>query len=105
MTVERGLHIRVIDSLNFLPMKLSALPKAFGINELKKGWFPHHFNTRENQTYVGPYPDPKCYGHDFMGEKERKELLAWLSEIKSMYARRMGRDHQKRGTKSNSRCV
>ena len=48
MTVERGLHIRVIDSLNFLPMKLSALSKAFGINELKKGWFPHHFNTREN---------------------------------------------------------
>ena len=50
MTVERGLHIRVIDSLNFLPMKLSALPKAFGINELKKGWFPHHFNTQENQN-------------------------------------------------------
>ena len=80
MTVERGLHIRVIDSLNFLPMKLSALPKAFGINELKKGWFPHHFNTRENQNYDGPYPDPKYYGHDFMGEKERKELLAWLGE-------------------------
>ena len=40
MTVERGLHIRVIDSLNFLPMKSSALPKAFGINELKKGFFP-----------------------------------------------------------------
>ena len=82
MTVERGLHIRVIDSLNFLPMKLSALPKAFGINELKKGWFSHHFNTRENQNYVGPYPDPKYYGHHFMGEKERKKLLAWLSERK-----------------------
>ena len=36
MTVERGLHIRVIDSLNFLPMTLSALPKAFGINELRR---------------------------------------------------------------------
>ena len=67
MTMERGLHIRVIDSLNFLPMKVSALPKAFGIKELKKGWFPHHFNTQENQNYVGPYPDPKYYGHDFMG--------------------------------------
>ena len=82
MTVEIGLHIRVIDSLNFLPMKLSALPKAFGINELKKGWFPRHFNTRENQNYLGPYPDPKYYGHDSMGEKERNELLAWLSERK-----------------------
>ena len=67
MTVEPGLHIRVIDSLNFLTMKLSALPKAFGINELKKGWFPHHFNTRENQNYVGPYPDPKILWTRFHG--------------------------------------
>ena len=36
MTVERNLPIKVIDSLNFLPMKLSALPKAFGLEELKK---------------------------------------------------------------------
>ena len=40
MTVEKDLHIKVIDSLNFLPMKLSKLPKAFGLKELKKGWFP-----------------------------------------------------------------
>ena len=26
MTVDRGLHMKVIDSLNFLPMKLSKLP-------------------------------------------------------------------------------
>ena len=74
MTVERGLHMKVIDSLNFLPMKLSKLPEAFGLEELKKGWFPHHFNTRENQNYVGPYQEAKYYGHDFMGEKEREKL-------------------------------
>ena len=78
MTVERNLHIKyhikVIDSLNFLPMKLSALPKALGLEELKKGWFPHHLNTRENQNYVGPYPEATYYGHDFMGEKKRNEL-------------------------------
>ena len=62
MTVERNLHIKVINSLNFLPMKLSALPKAFGLEELKKGWFPHHFNTRENQNYVGPYPRQHLMG-------------------------------------------
>lgn len=83
MTVERDLHIKVIDSLNFLLMKLSALPKAFGLNDSKKGWFPHHFNTRENQNYVGPYPEAKYYGHNFMGEKERKELLEWLSDRKN----------------------
>ena len=63
-------------------MKLSALPKAFGLDELKKGWFPHQFNTRENQNYVGPYPDATFYGHGFMGEKGRNELLEWLSEGK-----------------------
>ena len=82
MTVERNLHIKVIDRLNFLPMELSALPKAFGLEELKKGWFPHHFNTRENQNCVGPYPEATYYGHNFMGEKERNELLEWLSERK-----------------------
>ena len=82
MSVERGLHMQVIDSLNFLPTKLSELPEAFGLEELKKGWFPHHFNTRENQNYVGPYPEAKYYGHNFMGEKEREKLLAWLDERK-----------------------
>ena len=76
MTVERSLHIKVIDSLNFL------LPKAFGINELKNGWFPHHFNNQENQNHVEPFPDPTYYGHNFKGEKERKELLVWLNERK-----------------------
>jgi hypothetical protein len=72
----------VIDSLNFLLKKLSALPKAFGLTELKKGWFPNYFNTSENQTYVGPYQDAPCYIHDFMYEKERAELLVWLSDRK-----------------------
>ena len=80
MAVEEDLHIKVIDSLNFLPMKLSQSPRAFGLHELKKGWFPHYFNTRENQNYVGPYPDAKEYGYDFMSEKERSELVVWLSE-------------------------
>ena len=69
MTVERDLHIKVYDSLNFLPMKLSKLSETFGLTELKKGWFPHYFNTRDNQTYAGSYPEPRYYEHDFMSEK------------------------------------
>ena len=80
MTVERDLHIKVIDSLNFLPMKLSKLPKAFGLKELKKGWFPHYFNTQQYQNYVGSYPEAHYYGHDFMGEEEREDFLVWLEE-------------------------
>ena len=82
MTVEKDLHIKVIDSLNFLPMKLAALPKAFGLTELKKGWFPFFFNTRDNQHYVGPYPDFSYYGCDFMGTKEKEECLSWLESKK-----------------------
>ena len=72
MTWERDLNIKVIDSLNFLPMKLSKLPEAFKIKKLKQGWFPHYSNTRKNQNYVGPYPEAKYYCHNFMGEEERK---------------------------------
>ena len=36
--------IKFRDSLNFLPMPLKALPKTYGLTELKKGYFPHFFN-------------------------------------------------------------
>ena len=38
-------RIRFIDSLPFFQMPLSAFPKTFGLIELKKGYFPHFFNT------------------------------------------------------------
>lgn len=62
---HKGLDIRVIDSLNFLPMPLSKLPACFGLSELK-GFFPHIFNTRENQSYVGPHPEEKYYSAETM---------------------------------------
>nr|XP_042912384.1 uncharacterized protein LOC122272597 [Parasteatoda tepidariorum] len=40
--------MRIIDSLSFLPMSLAKLPKSFGLQELKKGYFPHLFNTRSD---------------------------------------------------------
>ena len=78
--VGRGLNIRIIDSLNFLPMKLSALPKAFGLTELKKGWFPHYFNTRDNQNYVGPFPSKRYYGYNMMSVEERQNFVRWHVE-------------------------
>jgi hypothetical protein len=72
------MHIsKFLDSLNFLPMKVAKIPDAFGLEELRKGYFPHLFNTRENQTYVGPYPDLHYYGYDYMTTSERKKLAAW----------------------------
>ena len=43
---DHALNIQFLDSLNFLPMKLSQLPKAFGLDDgLATGFFPHYFNT------------------------------------------------------------
>ncbi|XP_071852503.1 uncharacterized protein [Apostichopus japonicus] len=69
--------IRFIDSLNFMPMPLAALPKTFGIDELRKGYFPHLFNTEANQNYVGPLPDASFYTPNAMSVKKRKEFLSW----------------------------
>ena len=43
-------RITFIDSLSFFQMPLSAFPKTFGLTELKKGYFPHLFNTLSNQS-------------------------------------------------------
>lgn len=75
--VQRGLNIRILDSLNFLPMRLAELPKAFGLRELKKGYFPHFFNTKGNACYVGSHPAAHFYGCDMMNAKERKDFLIW----------------------------
>ena len=85
MHIAKGLNIRVIDSLNFFPMKLSALPKAFGLSQLKKGWFPHFFNRRENQKYIGPFPPPEDFGYDFMSVKERDDFQQWYSKQNGVF--------------------
>ena len=64
-------EIKVRDSFNFLPMPLKALPKTFGLTELNKGYFPHFFNHKENQTYIGPLPPVEDYDPDNMSTKER----------------------------------
>ena len=48
-------NMKFIDSLNFMPMALAALPKTFGVPELCKGYFPHLFNKEENQSYVAQF--------------------------------------------------
>ena len=76
-------EIKFRDSLNFLPMPLKALPKTFGLTELKKGYFPHFFNRKENQTYVGPLPPVEDYDPHNMSTKERQEFLTWYNQLKN----------------------
>lgn len=83
MTIyHHALDIRIIDSLNFLPMALSKLPPSFGLTELKKGYFPHFFNSRENQTYVGPLPDAHFYSPDTMTSAGRQTFMTWHEQHK-----------------------
>ena len=78
MKVSRGLNIRILDSLNFLPMPLANLPKSFGLTELKKGYFPHFYNTKEHQSDVLSHlPDMKYYDPDGMSTERRKDFFQW----------------------------
>jgi hypothetical protein len=74
--------LRIIDSLCFIPVALSAFSKTFDINEKKKGFFPHQFNTDDNQNYNGPWPDAKYYQPDFMTKSKRDEFFEWYEENK-----------------------
>ena len=68
---------RFIDSLNFVASRLAAFPKTFGLTELKKSYFPHYFNTPENQSYIGMIPDKKYYGPNQMSSEDRSKFLEW----------------------------
>jgi G:T-mismatch repair DNA endonuclease (very short patch repair protein) len=77
-------NIKFIDSLNYFPMPLKSLPKAFGLgDDFKKGYFPHLFNTKANENYVGPLPAIEYYSPDTMKEGDRNKFLEWYEEHKN----------------------
>jgi hypothetical protein len=71
----KSINLRIIDSSNFVQGPLKNFPKTFGLKELKKGYFPHFFNTTEHQNYIGKIPDTEYYGVNSMKPKEREEFL------------------------------
>ena len=79
-----GINIRLLDSLNFLPMPLAQLPKSFGLVELKTGFFPHYYNAAEHQNDVLiNLPDVKYYDPDSMSKERREEFFKWYEENKN----------------------
>ena len=56
LTIPR-LHIRLIDSLNFIPAPLSLFPKLFALEGIRKGVYPYQFNQTHTWSYKGPVPD------------------------------------------------
>ena len=74
------LRIKIIDSLNFIQQPLSSFPKTFGLNELKKGYFPHYFNKICNKNYIGEMPSKKHYGYNQMKTQDRQKFLQWYDD-------------------------
>ncbi|XP_028132068.1 uncharacterized protein LOC114327599 [Diabrotica virgifera virgifera] len=77
------IKLKIIDSSNFIAGPLADFPKTFGLRELKKGYFPHFFNTPENQGYKGSLPATEYYGPNTMKPKQRNEFLKWHEEHKN----------------------
>ena len=68
------------DSLCFLPMPLSNFPATFGLTEMKKGFFPHAFNTAEHQDYRGPIPELSYYDPKGMSPTMKADLERWHAD-------------------------
>ncbi len=75
-------NIRIVDSLNFLPMTLADMPEAFdlSVDNFKKGFFPHFFSSKSTLSYTGVYPPPSDYGYDSMSAEKQEEFNAWYSQ-------------------------
>ena len=59
-------------------MPLAKFPKTFGFHEMQKGYFPHLFNSPENQDKIfDTFPDADYYGHKFMSVTDRQSFLEW----------------------------
>jgi hypothetical protein len=63
-------------------MRLANFPKTFGITEMKKGYYPHYFNTAENENYVGEMPPIDDFGCNSMGTNDRGNFIQWYNKKK-----------------------
>ncbi|KAL9984521.1 hypothetical protein ACROYT_G006824 [Oculina patagonica] len=80
-------NITFKDSMCFLQMPLSSFPKSFRLTEQKKGFFPHFFNTVNNQNYVGRIPARDYYDPQGMSKERKEEFDRW-------YAERLAEDYE-----------
>ncbi|XP_042906674.2 uncharacterized protein [Parasteatoda tepidariorum] len=79
---HKALQLRIIDSINFMPMALSKLPVTFNLVETRKGFFPHLFNTPQNHDFIGSIPDDYYYTPDAMSSSVRAEFFKWYEQQK-----------------------
>ena len=89
LELNNPVSIRFLDSYKFLTFPLSSLPKSFELetdieggisSRLCKGYFPHLFNRKENEDYIGPYPPPDCYSYSSMKPKACDDFFRWYAD-------------------------
>ena len=85
LEVLHGLHLRFIDSFNFMAMPLKDMPSTFELTELKKGYFPHLFNTQDHACYRGDMPPIKDYHMEAMSVVDQEKFLSWYKSQKDQY--------------------
>ena len=78
----RKFKLRFVDTYKFFLSPLADLSKTYGIDTIK-GYFPHHFNTPENQNYIGRYPSIDYYGPQHMSPKKKADFEKWYSGVKN----------------------
>lgn len=69
--------VRFIDSLSFMQVALSQLPKMFGVSNICKGDFPHLFNTPANWHYKGDIPALECFMPSMLTQNKHAALVEW----------------------------
>ena len=75
------IEIKFLDSYNFIPLALAKIPKAFDIPELAKGYWPHLFNTWDNQhKCLSSLPEANFYNPENMSAVNRKSFFEWYSQ-------------------------
>ena len=77
--------VKLIDSYNFIPISLERFPETFGLKELKKGFFPHSFNSPENFNYIGSIPSKSFFSANFFSENKKKEFETWYEKQTGIY--------------------
>lgn len=81
MELGGGYNVRFIDSLNFISQPLSEFPKTFGIQELKKGYFPYKFITETNlHTKYDKHPDIYYYEPNNFKSKKYDDFMRWYKD-------------------------
>lgn len=70
-------EIRFIDSYRLISISLRGFPKAFGIKEMSKGYFPYRFLRQETRGYIGPIPEIEWFDFDHLKEKDKEDALKW----------------------------